>query len=561
MRSEARRSLNCAIYTRKSTDHNLELEFNSLDAQRDAAEAFIKSQANEGWRALPDRYDDGAVSGGTLDRPALQQLIEAVRAGKVNVVVVYKIDRLTRSLSDFAKLVEIFDAHGVSFVSVTQQFNTTSSMGRLTLNVLLSFAQFEREVIGERVRDKISASKRKGIWVGGPVPMGYVVKGKKPVIVDAEAERVRFIFRRYLELGCLSALQGDLAARGFVSKVRRLPSGVMGGGKPFSRGALAHLLKNRFYIGEVRYRGEIYPGEQEALIERSLFEAAQAKLEANAVARKHARLRTGALLAGRLFDDRGNRMSPGHANKKGVRYRYYVSQAVLQGRKERAGSVARAPAPDLEALVVTALREQLSPLPAQLPSAAPRTEPFICNAGEPSPCLDVPDGTAAIELVERVVIRHNAVEITVKRNTLANGPKHQDGEVDRNYVGPDEGEQSVISVAWSPRRNMTAVTNDSGQAQTISPQARSEMLRAIARCTRWVDELARGDVRDFVDLANREGMSERYIRAQLPLAFLAPSIVVEIAGGELPTDVRLTNLWNGLGLRWKDQEKSVLGNP
>ena len=225
MACEPRRALACAIYTRKSTEHGLEQDFNSLDAQREAAEAFIKSQAHEGWRCLPDRYDDGGLSGGTLERPALARLLCDIQAGRVQVVVVYKIDRLTRSLADFAKLVELFDRHGVSFVSVTQQFNTTTSMGRLTLNVLLSFAQFEREVIGERVRDKISASKRKGLWVGGPVPMGYVVRAKKPVIDEATAEQVRWMFQRYLELGCLSALQRELDERGIRSVRRRRADG------------------------------------------------------------------------------------------------------------------------------------------------------------------------------------------------------------------------------------------------------------------------------------------------------------------------------------------------
>ena len=254
MACEPRRALGCAIYTRKSTEHGLEQDFNSLDAQREAAEAFIKSQAHEGWRCLPDRYDDGGLSGGTLERPALSRLLAEIQAGRVQVVVVYKIDRLTRSLADFAKLVELFDQHGVSFVSVTQQFNTTTSMGRLTLNVLLSFAQFEREVIGERVRDKISASKRKGLWVGGPVPMGYAVRAKKPVIEDRTGEQVRWMFQRYLELGCLSALQRELDARGIRSVLRKRADGRSIGNTPIGRGALAHILRNRFYLGEVASR-------------------------------------------------------------------------------------------------------------------------------------------------------------------------------------------------------------------------------------------------------------------------------------------------------------------
>jgi site-specific DNA recombinase len=266
----------CAIYTRKSTQHNLELAFNSLDAQREACEAYIKSQAHEGWRLIPDRYDDGAFSGASLERPALQQLLADVRAGKIDIVLAYKVDRLTRSLADFAKLIELFDAHGVSFVSVTQSFHTSSSMGRLTLNVLLSFAQFERELIGERVRDKIAASKRKGLWVGGPVPLGYAAVDKKIVVAPAEAEAVRTIFARYLALGSIRALAEELDRQGIHSKRRRLSNGRCVGGKRFGVGALAHLLKNRFYIGEVVYRGEVHRGEHDPILEPALFDAVRA---------------------------------------------------------------------------------------------------------------------------------------------------------------------------------------------------------------------------------------------------------------------------------------------
>ena len=320
------KSARCAIYTRKSTEYNLELAFNSLDAQREACEAYIKSQAHEGWRLIPGRYDDGAFSGASLDRPALQQLLADVRVCKIDIVLVYKVDRLTRSLADFAKLIELFDTHGVSFVSVTQSFNTSSSMGRLTLNVLLSFAQFERELIGERVRDKIAASKRKGIWVGGPVPLGYAAVDKKIVVVAAEAEAVRTIFERYLALGSIRALAADLDRRGIRSKPRRLSTGRSIGGGSFGVGALAYLLKNRFYVGEVVYRREVNRGDHAPILGRDLFEAVQGKLAAQAVERR-CRLRgSPAVLTGRLFDDRGNRMSPSHTNKDGARYRYYVSQ-------------------------------------------------------------------------------------------------------------------------------------------------------------------------------------------------------------------------------------------
>jgi site-specific DNA recombinase len=350
----------CAIYTRKSTEHNLDLELNSLDAQREACEAYIKSQAHEGWRLVPDRYDDGGLSGASLDRPALQKLLADVRADKITIVVVYKVDRLTRSLADFAKLVELFDQQGVSFVSITQSFNTTSSMGRLTLNVLLSFAQFEREVIGERVRDKIAASKRKGLWVGGPVPLGYRCIDKKLEVVPEEAEVVCTIFTRYRELGSMGALLTELDRQGIRTKINGRRDGRRSGGIRFGVGSLAHLLKNRFYIGEVVYRGEVHRGEHEPILARDLFEAVQARRAANVVARQLRLRGSAAPLTGRLFDDRGNRMSPTHANKRGVRYRYYVSHALLQNRKTEAGSVARIPAPEIETLVCDGVRRHLA---------------------------------------------------------------------------------------------------------------------------------------------------------------------------------------------------------
>ena len=350
----------CAIYTRKSTEHNLDLAFTSLDAQREACVAYITSQAGEGWRLVSDHYDDGGLSGASLERPALQRLLADVRAGKIDIVLVYKVDRLTRALADFAKLIELFEAHRVSFVSVTQSFNTRSSMGRLTLNVLLSFAQFERELIGERVRDKIAASKRKGLWVGGPVPLGYAAVDKKIVVVPAEAEVVRTIFERYLELGSIRMLVADLDHKGIRSKPRQLSNGRLIGGGAFGVGALAYLLKNRFYIGEVVYRGEVHRGDHAPILNRPLFEAVQAKLAVQTVARR-CRLRgSPALLTGRLFDDRGHCMSPSHTNKGGVRYRYYVSQAVLQGKPHTAGSVGRVPAAEVEAFVSAAVRKHLS---------------------------------------------------------------------------------------------------------------------------------------------------------------------------------------------------------
>ena len=361
MKAGSTKVVRCAIYTRVSTDQGLEQDFNSLDAQYEASQAYIRSQAHAGWTPLRAKYDDGGFSGGHTDRPALQRLLADVRSGAIDVIVVYKVDRLTRSLADFAKLVELFDEHNVSFVSVTQQFNTTTSMGRLTLNVLLSFAQFEREVTSERIRDKISASKRKGLWVGGMVPLGYDTNERRITVNESEADRVRMIFRSYLKLGSLNLLMADLREQGIVTKVRTLKTGATVGGIPFSRGPLAHLLRNRFYIGQVPFKGEVLQGEQPRILDRDLFDAVQAKLSEQTTNHRTTRMNSAALLTGRIFDDRGNRMSPSHVRKGGLKYRYYLSSALFHGAAERAGSVRRVPATDIEALVIRSVREHLKP--------------------------------------------------------------------------------------------------------------------------------------------------------------------------------------------------------
>jgi site-specific DNA recombinase len=359
MKAVPAKPVRCAIYTRVSTDQGLDQDFNSLDAQYDASQSYIRSQAHAGWTLLRAKYGDGGFSGGNTDRPALQRLLEDVRAGKIDVIVVYKVDRLTRSLADFAKLVELFDKQNVSFVSVTQQFNTTTSMGRLTLNVLLSFAQFEREVTSERIRDKIAASKRKGLWVGGMAPLGYDTKDRKISVNQAEADRVEIIFRSYLKLGSLNKVMAELRKTGVVTKVRTLKTGQTVGGIPFTRGPLAHLLRNRFYIGEVAFKGEVLAGEQRGIIDRDLFDAVQAKLNEQANNQKAVRAKSEALLAGRIYDDRSNRMSPSHARKRGIKYRYYLSSALLHGDAERAGSIRRVPAAEIEALVIRSVRGHL----------------------------------------------------------------------------------------------------------------------------------------------------------------------------------------------------------
>jgi site-specific DNA recombinase len=350
----------CAIYTRKSSEEGLDQDFNSLDAQREACAAFVQSQKHEGWTVVPDQYDDGGYSGGTMERPALQRLLADIEANRIDVVVVYKVDRLTRALSDFAKLVEVFDRREVSFVSITQQFNTTTSMGRLTLNILLSFAQFERELIGERVRDKIAASKKKGMWMGGTVPLGYDVRDRKLEVNESEAGTVVEIFRRYLRLKSVRALAEELAAAGIRSKCRYRPDGTEYGNQRFSHGALYLMLQNRTYRGEATHKGSAYPGEHSAIVEQWLWDAVQMALSENRVARANgANTKQPSLLTGMIFDEAGDRLTPTWSVKKGTRYRYYVSTSLVTGSGPTRSTRRRIPAGNLERVVIDRLRSFL----------------------------------------------------------------------------------------------------------------------------------------------------------------------------------------------------------
>jgi site-specific DNA recombinase len=338
--------LRCAVYTRKSSEEGLEMEFNSLEAQRESCEAYIASQRAEGWLLVPDRYDDGGFSGGTLERPALKRLLADIEAGKVDVVVVYKIDRLSRSLMDFSRLVEVFDQHKVTFVSVTQSFNTTTSMGRLTLNVLLSFAQFEREVIGERIRDKFAASRKRGMWMGGWAPLGYEVKDRKLIVNEVDAKLVRSIFQRFLKLGSATTLARELIAEKVRNKY----------GKLIDKGILYKMLSNPVYIGVAVHKGISYPGEHVGIIDRKIWDKVQAKFQESPRKRAAAtRAQAPSLLKGIIFDATGVAMSPTHTRKRGRLYRYYISQTVL---KQGSGdcSVARVPAAEIEKIVIDQVR-------------------------------------------------------------------------------------------------------------------------------------------------------------------------------------------------------------
>jgi site-specific DNA recombinase len=351
----------CAIYTRKSSEEGLDKEFNSLDAQREACAAYVLSQKHAGWAALPDLYDDGGLSGGTMERPALQRLLADITSGRVQIVVVYKVDRLTRSLADFAKIVDVLDTHGASFVSVTQAFNTTTSMGSLTLNMLLSFAQFEREIAGERIRDKIAASKARGMWMGGNVPLGYDVKERKLIVNKAEAETVRMMFRRYAKLGSVRILAEELASLGIVSKRREGAGGVLAGGNRFSRGALYTLLQNPIYRCEIGHQGKVYPGQHKAIVEAEHWKIVQEKLAGNRQARVlGAAAEEPSLLAGLIVDGERHRMTPTHAVNKGRRYRYYVSTQLISGARKEHAKGWRIPAGDIEVLVLDRLRAFLA---------------------------------------------------------------------------------------------------------------------------------------------------------------------------------------------------------
>jgi DNA invertase Pin-like site-specific DNA recombinase len=346
MKKPLLRKLRCAVYTRKSSEEGLDMEFNSLDAQREACEAYVASQKPEGWVLVPERYDDGGFSGGTLERPALRRLLADIEDGRVDVIVVYKIDRLSRSLMDFAKLVEVFDRKGVTFVSVTQSFNTTTSMGRLTLNILLSFAQFEREVIGERIRDKFAASRRKGMWMGGWAPLGYDIKDRKLVINETEATTVRRIFERFAKCRSTLTVVRELAAEGFVNKY----------GQRLDKGRIYKLLHNRVYVGDAVHKGTAYPGEHEAIVSKALWDKAQAVLaESPKVRAGRTRAQTPALLKGLIFGPDGRAMSPTHTRRGGKLYRYYVSQTVIKGGADDS-PVARLPAAEIEAAVIDQIR-------------------------------------------------------------------------------------------------------------------------------------------------------------------------------------------------------------
>ena len=559
----------CAIYTRKSSEEGLEQAFNSLDAQREACEAFIASQKHEGWQVLPELYDDGGISGATMERPALQRLLSDVTAGKIDVVVVYKVDRLTRSLSDFAKIVETFDQRKVSFVSVTQQFNTTSSMGRLTLNILLSFAQFEREVTGERIRDKIAASKKKGMWMGGQPSLGYDVKDKKLIVNKSEAETVRHIFRRYIELKSVRMLKAELDAAGIVSKARTASDGTRYGQKPLARGALYLMLQNRIYRGETVHKDKAYPGEHQAIIDETLWNEVQALLASHRVDQVPGTTdRQPSLFAGILFDAQGERMTPTHATKRDTRYRYYVSRSLLAGKAKDLGQ--RIPAVGLEALVTHRIRDWLAD-PAGLYQALQKVAP---DAGKQKRLIErtkhctatwqdlKPNDRRALlrVIVTRVQVFADRIDIIVERARLAQWlmGDHDASKPAARASAESAGLLLTLTVPARLRRagkEMRIVLEDGSDSTAPDPS----LLRLLVRANAIHDRLLADQSLTLEEIAKEEKMVASYATRLFRLTLLAPNIVSAILNGNQPPELTARKLMDDtrLPLDWNEQRRSL----
>ena len=556
----------CAIYTRKSTEEGLDQAYNSLDAQRDACEAFIASQKHEGWILVKKDYSDGGYSGGNIERPGLQRLLVDIKSGLVDVVIVYKIDRLTRSLADFAKMVELFDAKGVSFVSVTQQFNTTTSMGRLTLNVLLSFAQFEREVTAERIRDKISASKKKGLWMGGPPPLGYDVKERALMINETEAVTVRRIFQAYLELASISALFLWARDNGIRTKIRTNSDGSFRcGGKAFSRGNLHALLSYHAYVGEVKHAGQIYPGVHQAFMSRELWDKVQAKLATSREIRRRDALPKRSLVD-RLYDETGDRLVQTYAIKSKRRYTYYISKRLYEGIDP---SGWRLPAAMMEETVIKGflhyLRNPQNVLailcgPKWPESAdAVSANQIVAGAEVLIRELDsIPSNLQLQELlpfISRIEIASGLLTFQVNRIALLH-------KLCVNVTAThDQGPSSqVITLSFTLKRRGV----ESHLILTATPEASSQLdhhlLRTVAKARIWFDELMASPKASVKAIAAREALPASEVSRQLPLAFLSPRIITGILRGEQPIDItvkRLTRLGN-LPMGW-DEQAQLLG--
>lgn len=531
---EAKRKTRCAIYTRKSTEDGLEQDFNSLDAQREACAAYILSQTHEGWEGTSELYDDGGFSGGSMERPGLKQLLQDVIAGKVDVIVVYKVDRLTRSLADFAKIVDILDEHDASFVSVTQSFNTTTSMGRLTLNVLLSFAQFEREVTGERIRDKIAASKKKGMWMGGPVPLGYELGDRRLVVNAREAETVRHLFRRYAELQSVPQLVEELAAQGYRTKIRSYKDGRQIGGVAFRTGALSQLLKNPIYTGKVRHKDKIYDGEHQAIIDQSLFDEVKrifaANRSENALGKKSS---NPSLLSGLINDPDGRPMTPTHASKGSKRFRYYVTRLEPGDDKNQAW---RLPSGEIERLVTDTLARAIA-------DTAPVTGDANIIQDQMAAHRDIAERlqNAAIHEKRKILLDH-CVKVQIQKERVVISFKPQ-VEADRSEVRID----AKLAKQRSELKFTIPPTN-----ANIKPTPNVTLQKLVAQAFAAQELLLTGKPNPALS-----DYSRRYLGQLVRISWLAPDIIAAIMDGTQPVNLtgrKLTRA-NAIPLDWPSQRK------
>ncbi|MEM8539919.1 MAG: recombinase family protein [Pseudomonadota bacterium] len=558
--------LHCAIYTRKSTEEGLDQDFNSLDAQREACAAFVQSQASLGWNLSPTHYDDGGISGGTMDRPALKQLLSDIKHGLIDVVVVYKIDRLTRSLMDFAKMVDVFDDKGTSFVSVTQQFNTTTSMGRLTLNVLLSFAQFEREVTAERIKDKIAASKKKGMWMGGTVPLGYKSEDKKLVVHQEEAKTVRWLFEKYLELGSVNKLSQEANQIGLETRTYKQINGKERKTSPFGRGNLYHLLSNPIYNGEIRHQGNIYDGQHEAIIDNALWVSVQNKMTANTNRRQSRTNSSSAhLLTGLIFDEHGTRLSTTHTIKNGKRYYYYISPN--QGTKVDPNQQTswRIPARELERPILNLINDYLTDPKEQIDSLNLHKHPINLTKLIFKKNADLAKTIATSstskqrgilsKLLKRVVLSPN--KLTIKIDTTA---LNQD--LNSSNEKQNDNNNSIYGIEVEhqiQRRGVEAKLVLTDQFAT-TPHPDQTLIKLIANAHHWLSLLTNGTATSIGELAKQQQADATEISRFLPLAFLAPDIIESILAGSQPVDLTADKLrrMNTFPISWKEQ-RDVLG--
>ncbi|WP_423143132.1 recombinase family protein [Parablastomonas sp. CN1-191] len=522
-----RGAVRCAVYTRKSNEEGLEQEYNSLDAQFDACCAYIASQRHEGWTPVRDRYDDGGFSGGSMERPALKRLLVDVAAGRVHVIVLYKIDRLTRSLADFARIIEVLDQAGASFVSVTQSFNTTTSMGRLMLNVLLSFAQFEREVTGERIRDKIAMSKAKGMWMGGPVPLGYMVQDRKLIINELEAATVRHIFERYVALGTGQLLIDELRERGYRTAKRVQKDGRTKGGVPFERGALFHLLGNRIYRGSIIHKGADHAGEHDAIIDETLWNDVQQRLEANRVNRSSRRTsREVSLLAGIITDGLGRRMTPSHSVRDGKRYRYYVTHGAALTNSHPAW---RLPAHEVERAVVHCLAEWCED------SSAIREAILSSDAG--SICRAISQGSLLAERLRTSTFHRRAKVAELIRSVKA-GDQSVTIELDHATLEaalecplkPKAGLELVLPACRVRKGNEVKLVFNGGASSTCDRTLAALLDEAITIRERLIAEQGQ----TITGLAATTGQCRKRLTQLVALSWLSPKVVEAVIDGTQP---------------------------